>query len=136
MITLQKNASSTVVVTLSEKTTTATGHYLFEFTHQMTGEVKIFTADDTSTATGRYNQFTIIDDTIEDPYDGTMNFQMGFHTYTIYNMALTSPFDLDPDNAIEVVEVGKVFVSGPEDTTEYFDDNFIKDVPVWTGTNV
>jgi len=94
MITIHKNTSNDVVVTLTEKTTSTTGLYLFEFTHQMTGEIKIFTGTDISTAIGRYNEFNIIDSSTEIPYSAQMDFQIGFHTYKIYNI-LSAPLTID-----------------------------------------
>ena len=134
MITINKNASNDVVATLSEKVTVMTiPIFMFSMTHQLSGDVKIFIANDISTAPGRYNEFTIIDQSIEDPYDGKMNFQEGYYDYIAYNMPLTSPQTLDPDDAIEIVEIGKAIVVGPAGTVDYFQPTYTKNLPTWKG---
>lgn len=114
MIYIAKNTSNTVVLTLNEKQTLTNPDFLFEFVHDDTGEQKLFTTNDLSSYTDRFNKFTITDNTTEDEYNGTMDFQKGFHHYTIYEMTQGSPNDLDPDNAVSTLETGKVYV---EDTT-------------------
>lgn len=134
MITINKSSSNDVVVTLTEKVTTVSvDYFLFVFTHVMTGELKKFTATNISTAVGRYDEFTIIDNSTEDPYNGKMNFREGFHEYVIYNMPSSSPISLDPNDAIEIVEVGKVTVIGTANETKYFDPGYSKDYTVWNG---
>lgn len=127
MITIKTNQVNLVALTLNEKQTLAQADWLFVFTNDMTGQQKIFTSSDISPATSRYNLFTITDSTIENPYAGTMYFTpVGYWSYTIYEMNISSPVDLDPLNAVSIVETGKVLVNGPDTTTASFDvDNTI-----------
>ena len=124
MITILPIIINDVVLTLTEKQTIANPSWLFEFTNDLTGQVKLFTAQDISVATSRYNQFNIKNTTIENPYNGEMNFDpAGYWSYKIYQMNLTSPVDLNPANAISIVEVGKVLVKELPTTTSTFTVN-------------
>ncbi len=133
MITINKNQSNTVVLTLTEKATIDPYTVLFEFVHQMTGEIKLFTAADISTAIGRYNEFDIIETATEDLYDGRVELKVGFHKYTIYEMTPISPADLDPTNAVGILETGKVLVIGTATAPDYFDNSYVKDTPTYQG---
>lgn len=124
MIQVIKNQANTVVVTLKEKQTLTNPDFLFEFTHDITGQVKLFTAVDTSAYTDRFNSFTITDNTTELPYSGQMNFNEGYHSYKVYEMNNASPVDLDPDNAVTVLETGKVEVIDDSASTDVsFDED-------------
>ena len=120
MIVILKNTSNTCSFTLNENQTTTTHDWVFEFTHTVTGGVKTFTATDVSLYP-RWNEFVIIDNSTEDAFNGTMNFELGDHTYKVYEMAQSSPVDLDTDNALALVEQGLVYVYDPYATeTNYF----------------
>lgn len=113
MITIIPNTINKVPCTLNELQTLPVADWLFEFINDTTGDVKLFTATDISTATERYNLFLITDDVIENPFNGTMNFRpVGYWSYKIYEMTPTSPIDLNPANAVGIVEMGKVYVNG------------------------
>lgn len=113
MILINPNTINKVVLTLNEKQTISNPDWLFEFINDTTGEIKIFHATDISLATARYNEFIVTDNSIENPYNGTMNFRpVGYWSYTIYEMNATSPIDLDPANAVGIVEIGKVYING------------------------
>lgn len=133
MITLNRSNSNDVVLTLTEKVTTPTASYLFVLTHEMSGVTKIFVGNDISTAPGRYNEFTIVDSTIEDPYTSTMNFPDGFFTYEIYNMPSMSPPSLDLTIAIETVETGKAVLISAADGIAVFQPTYTKNIPTWGG---
>jgi VCBS repeat-containing protein len=75
-----------------------------------TNEVQNFLATDTSCATARFNLFTITEGTTV-----TLN-DAGQWNYSIY--AQTSAVNTDPDNADELVEVGRVKVIDPTASTD------------------
>ena len=110
MIQLVKNQTKIIAPTLKEKQTLVTADFLFKFVHDMTGEIKLFTATDLSLFVERYNKFNIIDNPSENPYAGQIDFKKGYHSYVIYEMTPASPVDLDPDNAVGILETGKVEV--------------------------
>lgn len=124
MITILPIIINDVVLTLTELQTIANPSWLFEFTNDLTGTVKLFTAQDISTATCRYNRFNITNTTIENPYNGEMNFTpAGYWSYKVYQMNSTSPVDLNPVNAISIVETGKVLVKEITTTIPTFTTN-------------
>ena len=111
MIYITKGQANTVVLTLNEKATTTSHDWLFEFVNDVTGETKTFTAFEMSTNTDRYNKFTITESTTENFYNGTIKLSdAGFWSYTIFEMASTSPVSLVKANALATVETGKVWV--------------------------
>lgn len=124
MILINANQSNTVALTLNEKQPIANVDWLFEFTNDITGGIKLFTATDSSTATERYNLFTITDNMTENPYSGTMYFRpVGYWSYKIYAMTQSSPVNLDPLTAISMVESGKVLIKEQDVITPNFDDD-------------
>jgi hypothetical protein len=133
MIQIKKLQNNDVVLTLTEKCTTTDMNFLFEFTHQMTGKIIYFISEDVSTALGRYNEFIITDQVTESPLAGKMDFLVGFHTYKIYNIPVGDT-SLDPLNAIEVVEVGKVEVIGTANSPSYYQPEYKRnEIPSWNG---
>lgn len=128
MIYLVKSTSNTVVLTLNEKKIDPNCELLFSFTHDLTGVVKLFTAFD-FVSNSRYNQFIISDNIMEMPYNGQMDFITGYWTYIIYEMPITSPDSLDPSNATNILEQGKVFVYETPCTIAGFSEGEIKDFP-------
>jgi len=125
MIYIRKNQANTVVLTLNEKATSTTHDWLFEFTNELTGQTKLFTAFELSSNTSRYNEFVITESATENLYNGTVTLSpTGYWNYTIYEMADTSPTILLPASAIGVVETGKVFVY---DSTENINYTFTSD---------
>lgn len=128
MIHIIKNTSRNISLTLNELATLTLFDVLFKFVNDTTGETKIFSAQDISPATERYNEFVIIENAIEDLYNGKVELSpVGYWSYTIYEMAVTSPPDLDPTNAISILETGKVLVQSNAASTDVeFDDNDTK----------
>ena len=111
MIFIRQNTTNNVPLTLNELATISPFDVLFEFTNDTTGDSKIFAAQDVSPATERYNRFNIIESTSENLYVGQVELDpVGYWSYTIYEMNVSSPPDLDPTNAIKILEVGKVLV--------------------------
>lgn len=127
MITIIKNQANKVILTLKEKQTIENPDFLFEFVNDTEGvnDKKLFTATDISLYSERYNEFVITDSTTELPYQGQMNFSpVGYWSYTIYEMAQGSPNDLDPDNALGILETGKVEVIDQSPSTDkHFEEN-------------
>lgn len=110
MIRISKASSNNVCITLTEKTTVTDPTYLFSFKHPESGEIQNFIAFDRSLYTDRYNEFTIVEtSTNPDNTQGEVTLQYeGYWNYIIY--AQTSDSNLDPNNADEIVEKGKVYV--------------------------
>ncbi len=125
MIYIIKGQANTVVLTLNEKVTNASHDWLFSFKNDLTGQEKLFTAFDISSNTTRYNEFVITESSTENVYNGTIELTpTGYWSYTVYEMADTSPTILLPASAIGIVETGKVFVY---DTTENVNHTFTTD---------
>ncbi len=59
MISINKGEENTVVLTLQDRLTLVTSAYVFKFVHDQSGEEIIFTAQDQSLFTERYNLFNI-----------------------------------------------------------------------------
>ena len=112
MIVIEKNSSNVCVFTLNENQTSTVHDWVFEFIHEFTGQTKTFTATDTS-GVFRFNQFTITDNPTENLFNGTVNLELGDHFYFVYEMAQTSPVNLDTNASLALVETGKVFVYDP-----------------------
>lgn len=136
MIKIKKNTTQDVVLTLSEKTTITSPVYIFSFTHDLTKEVKNFTATDTSPYPERYNLFSITESASEDLDNGTVELEKGFHTYVIYESEVDSPQELDPDNyspSLDVVERGKVYVWEVETDLAEFTTGNSTEIPTFEG---
>ena len=127
MITINKGQANEVVLTLNEKLTISNASFVFVFTNDITGASVTFTADDTSTAIERYNQFTITENAVQDVYNGTISLvNQGFWTYKVYETPTVSPIDLDDLGA--ELESGKVNVIGTSSVTyNQFDNNYVTD---------
>lgn len=120
MITINKNSSNYVTVTLQEKTTITNPVYLFRFVCDLTGKEIVFTSTNLSTNTLRYDRFLIVEDVIgnQDLYNGVINLKdTGDYTYYVYEIASSSPQDLDYNNATSEVERGKMICFDSTETT-------------------
>lgn len=125
MILIRQGYSNNIVMTLNELASISPFDILIEFTNDTTGEVKYFTAIDVSPATERYNQYTITENTIEDLYNGTVSLNpVGYWSYVIYEMPISSPPSLNVANATKELENGKVLViANSETVTPSFDED-------------
>ncbi len=124
MLTINKNSSNYVTVTLKEKTTITNPVYLFRFICDLTGKEIVFTSTNLSTNTLRYDRFLIIEDVVanEDLYNGVINLkETGNYTYYVYEITSSSPQDLDYNNAVGEVERGKMICY---DSTEVVTKDF------------
>lgn len=125
MILITKNAQNNVVCTLNENIVGGDDYtFLFELTNDTSGETKLFTAQDESSASLRYNMFTITESASEDLYNGTVELSpIGYWSYSVYQMPVASPPDLDPTNSVSVLEHGKVLVIEAPTAEQVFDEN-------------
>ena len=110
MLQINKQESKSWYLTLTEKTTVANPTYLFSLTHRLTNVAYNFILADTSSYTTRYNKFDITEGT-------TVTLDAGEYEYEIY--AQTSPTNLDPTLANELVEEGIVKVDFDVTRTQY-----------------
>lgn len=110
MLQINKQESKSWYLTLTEKTTIANPTYLFSLTHRLTNVAYNFILADTSSYTTRYNKFDITEGT-------TVTLDAGEYEYEIY--AQTSPTNLDPTLANELVEEGIVKVDFDVTRTQY-----------------
>lgn len=83
---ITQGQSNTVIFTLQEKKTLAAPYYLVRMQSRSSQTVKRFIlGTDQSTATGRYNQFVIIENATEDLTHATVSLiPVGFWDYSIY----------------------------------------------------
>jgi hypothetical protein len=86
MILINKNASNTIVFTASEYATISSPFYVFELQNQLTKERTYFTSTNISTATTRYDMFSITEtgSTYVNLTAGTINLAVGSYNYNIY----------------------------------------------------
>lgn len=102
MIRIEKDGTTTFVVTLTELTTISNPEYLFEFVSDQLDKYFYCILTDESSATDRYNKFTIIDGTdVSFTHDGD-------YTYNVYEQANGSG-NLDP-SGLNRVEHGRAKV--------------------------
>ena len=121
MIYLYKSTANTVSLTLDESATTSTYDVLFKFVNELTGESKVFAANDTFDGS-RCNTFVITESNTENLYNATVKLESGQWTYTAYQMPVSSPNSIDINQAVKVLEIGRVTVY-ESDSQTLFDDN-------------
>lgn len=123
MILLDLNErNDNVCLTLKEKASIESPAYLFEVYHNK-DQKQYFNAPDTSLYPDSYNQFSLkaISTGTPDQTDGEfLAFPTDFWEYTIYEME--SEADYDPDNALGVLETGRIRVDTPRPETIEFDN--------------
>lgn len=124
MIRIRKGEENLVTLTLKEKATLIDPYYLFEFINDVTKTVVRFTTANESNYTRRYDRFTVTE-TSGTNYltSGVITLSpTGFWSYKIFEQA--SATNLDPANAISMVESGKVIVTGDDaEFARYNNDN-------------
>ena len=112
MFKLTKGSTSTVICTLTEKTTISEANYLFVFTSRATNNVVKFvvlnTADH-STNPQRWNEFDIV---INDYFNTA---QVGWYTYEIYEQASTTNTNVSLAGAL--IEKGLMYLTDSSSTT-------------------
>jgi len=108
VIYIGKDTENKIVLTLTENSTLSNPNYLFVFENEFdtaTDPIEIYLPD-TSTATDRYNLFTLTDGS------GTgddLDLTKGQFTYTVYE-AVNVPVTIS-DTTGDVVEEGRMVVS-------------------------
>jgi len=110
MLQINKAETKTWYLTLTEKTTVSNPTYLFSLTHRLTNVAYNFILNDTSSYVERYNAFELTEGT-------TVTLDAGEYIYKIY--AQTSPTNVNPDLADELVEEGMVKVDFDVTRTQY-----------------
>lgn len=122
MITILKNDTNKVALTLSEKSLlTGTTYNLFVVVNDLDGTEKIFTATNLSTYIQRSSIFDIIEsNAAEDLLDGKIHLtgNTAQYTYTVYESAV--PFSSNTlsisATTSTILETGRLFVDGDEIT--------------------
>jgi len=110
MLQINKAETKTWYLTLTEKTTVSNPTYLFSLTHRLTNVAYNFILTDTSSYVERYNAFELTE-------GSTVTLDAGEYIYKIY--AQTSPTNVNPDLANELVEEGMVKVDFDVTRTQY-----------------
>ena len=110
MLQINKAETKTWYLTLTEKTTVSNPTYLFSLTHRLTNVAYNFILTDTSSYVERYNAFELTEGT-------TVTLDAGEYIYKIY--AQSSPTNVNPDLANELVEEGMVKVDFDVTRTQY-----------------
>lgn len=98
-------------------------HYLFKLTHRISGVEHLFVAD-VSVDNPRYTAVDVRTDT--DDINNALLTETGYYDYEVY--VQTSSTNLDPDNAIAMIEQGLLYVFGQDITTTptiSASDNFV-----------
>lgn len=104
-LSINKNNSNVIVVTLFEKTTITNPTYLWEFKNVESGNKYYCICAELSTELLRYNEFIIIETgTVAPvPLSGQLKLPIGDYEYTVYQQASTT--NLNP-TGLTIVEVG------------------------------
>jgi len=87
-------------------------HYLFKFTHRMSGEAHYFVAV-TPFDNPRYTAVEVYTNT--DDVNNVLLTETGYYEYEVY--VQSSATNLDPDSAIAKVEQGLLYIFGVDITT-------------------
>ena len=124
MFKLNQNSTGTIVLTLTEQETLTSPYYLFELTNNFSNKQELFNAADISTATSRYNMFTIslTGETNENVTGGTIYIPSTLNGYWKYKVYEASAATLLASATTSTLEIGKCLVIGTATTIvdEYF----------------
>jgi len=108
LIYIEKDTTNKIVLTLTENSTLSAPFYLFVFENEWntaTDPIEIYLPD-TSTATDRYNLFTLVDGS---ETGADLDLTKGQYTYKIYE-ALAEHVTVS-DTTGDIVEEGRMVVS-------------------------
>ena len=111
MIYIDKGATETIVLTLTESTTITNPVFLFKFTWETDLDVDplYWIGTDTSTYDYRYNKFELIEGT-------DVTFRIGQYVYEVYEAPTGStPTD---ETGLDLVEEGRLVVNGTGSTID------------------
>jgi len=122
---LIKNHVNTIALTLTEKAIANDSEWLIKLTNDVTGQSKIFAVEDISEFQERANIFLIEENDTEDLRNGIVSLSpSGQWTYRVYEMAPSSPRNLETEYSLGEVKSGRALV---EDLTENEKNNFDED---------
>lgn len=121
-----------IVLTLTEKATTNNSEWIIQFTNDITGEIKVIGVVDVSEYQERANIFLITESDTENLSYATVKLIAGQWSYEAYEMAPSSPRNLDPDDALESCETGICMVVEDYEVAN-FTTNEDKNNPVFEG---
>lgn len=137
MLLVTKSTSNNLFVTFTEKATFSPADFALQLKNDQTGEVKYMNVTDISTWPNRYNEFVLIEDDsqADDPSIGRLGLVHGWWSYVAYSMVVASPMSdpSDPNNWVEVVEIGKMLVVPTVTAQVQYDPSYTHDEPTWQG---
>lgn len=137
MITIIKNTKNKVALTLSEESSLTTQDWLLKLTNDVTGAEtqRVVALHDISEPPSRANIFEITESDSEDLLQSVVSLSpSGQWTYEAYEMAPSSPRNMDPSQAVKLVEAGRCLVVDPYEThNNFFDEHENKNSPVFEG---
>ena len=120
MLRLERNQTSTLIVTVTELKTLSSPYWLFEFMHEQSFEKVYCILTNISTGTTRYDEFELTDGVdLTFPYDG-------FYTYKIYEQ--TSSTNLDPTLTTSLCEEGRAHVWETGSTDEEYHTTIVNNI--------
>ncbi|MEI7668513.1 MAG: hypothetical protein WCJ33_00320 [Pseudomonadota bacterium] len=124
MFTIVKDSINQIICTLTEKVSINNPIYLFEFVSIQNGKKYYCIAPDVSVANDRYNEFEITEVSSPNPLIAEIYFDnYGFYRYTIYQQHSTT--NLNPANALGVLEIGQMKVLAIADSIETFNGSIL-----------
>jgi len=120
MLRIQKNSTTSLIVTVTELTTVSPVYYLFEFEHQQSFDKEYCILTNISTNTERYDEFSLVDGVdVTFPYDG-------YYIYRIYQQ--TSSVNLDPELSDGLVEEGRAHVFETDSPSNEYNEQIIVNI--------
>lgn len=132
-----KNSTNKIALTLTEKATTVNHDWLLKLTNDTVGltSTRVIALTDIGEYPERANIFLITESGDEDLVNSTVNLSpAGQWTYYAYEMAPSSPRNMNPAQALKMVESGRCLVTDPtEITNHFFNDEEVKNTPVFEG---
>jgi hypothetical protein len=130
---IQKGTTNTIALTLNEKREETDSEFIIKFFNSFTGASKVLGLTDVSDYKDRANIFNITENDTENLSHSVVKLEpTGKWEYTVYEMAESSPRNLDPDDAIGEVETGICIVwSGSESQVKTFSVDEDKNTPVF-----
>lgn len=109
---IKKGQSNSVALTLNEKRQESDSEFIVKFTQDFNGNSKVVGLTDISEYPVRSNIFNITESETELLAHGVVNLETtGQWDYTVYEMEQSSPRNLDPEDAIKIVETGICIVT-------------------------
>lgn len=120
-----KGQTNKISLTLTEKCQEDDSEFILKLVNDFTKQEKVVALTDVSDYPDRSNIFNIEENETENLSHGVVSLSpTGQWTYTAYEMEVSSPRNLDPDNAIKIVETGRCLVYlGSEHTVNVFDED-------------